>query len=932
MHHGVTGHVSQAVGTGAWGSRFTFAAASIMVGMMVVSGCSLGHEQFKEEHSAEVPADKACRPFEEVFKVDGGAGNRLRLTDAYLDASLIPNVCVERKPNEGSGMSLAVIEFDDEGNHWNRSQFDIAMKEIERISDRMKEMGNDDEQTKGVEERVQAESIFLVVYVHGWRTNSSENRETLSMFRWFVRELARSDETCLRTKEMQRAQPTSDGASELPTLPCKSRPHVFGVYISWRGDAVGEFLRKVPGVEYLTFWNRQAAARRIAGTAVTETLLGLLNKIEEKDRERFETRSLLTHATLDASTAPPRSRSLIIGHSMGARILEHAFSQAFLAKRLEARRFYGERLLRTLKEVGSEKEELEDLQRQWDNLDKQLEEATKVVGELDSSIEESTKGILEKELERSDIPLSLDDEKQLRVYAGTPKPKVDQLNVSCGAYDESGVGKCVSDSTDVRVLAHCAAMAVQCLYESYRCSINRLISSLSEAEKSECSGRFIDDDTIFSPQPSEDDIGKWAEFARDIEQEEGKVPEMLLSNGNGERGKAPPPDKLPTISEILRDERLFDRRIELVAAMSHWSNHLRPFNFDPNSPGWEDVTENADERLTDALGVAKKDIRNRLEADRRHLRKMQEVWSQLDEREAIEQEIRNLRDRKAQQETERDEAKRRLIRASVLRGELHGQVVASTDNLTMLAGQLPFELDGALHPPANLILLLNAATEAMSARNLIHAMCTTESTVSRSLGEVQELLPKINIDIPETHQPWLVSVTSKGDRATKALFPIGVRLGRLFSGRANREFAEAKGNCEHYFGTYGDLAAHTAGHQDLLWSHEVNQLSKECDPNKFNRISESDKSNAFSFCVNGKEFEIRQREEQPRPDGGRQYWITQVPEEIIKGHTDVITPQTLELARGLLEYTELFVSWCPKYNQVTGECEMGHKAEEQNRP
>ncbi|MDE2704260.1 MAG: hypothetical protein OXI35_04275 [Gemmatimonadota bacterium] len=931
MHQSYIKSISLTVATPIWDFRFVIFASVLMVAMMAVSGCSLGHRQFKTKDSVASSSSETCQSFSTVFKTGDGAENQLRLTDDYKKAALIPNVCVEESPNNGRGMSLAVIEFDDEGNHWSRRQFDVAMREIEEISNRMK--GSGKANGEDVDESVRSEGIFLVVYVHGWRKNASENRESLGKFRWFIRELARSDETCLESSSpVEMAKGTPKVASGPQEISCTSRPHVFGVYISWRGDAVGDILSKVPGLEYLTFWNRKAAARRVAGTAVTETLLGLFNRLEEMDRDRFEARSGQNDVPLDASTAPPRSRSLVIGHSMGARILEHAFAQAFLAKRLEARRYYGKRLLDVRKDINRANLKLDESNKQLEKLDGDITEATRLLGALESSIEGISERILEKERNRSKIQVPPQDEHQLRAYAGVPTPKIDQLQLSCSTYDGSGVGRCLSGSIDLRVLGQCAATAVQCLYESYWCSINRLIPLMPEAGSPNCTGRFIDDAVLFPMQPSENEINEWSVFARDIALENGKIPQILFDYQNGQRSDHTRTDTSPTTAEILEDKRLFDKSIEVAGAMSHWVEHLKPFNFRPNSPVRWDVTEDAEVRLLDALGAAENEIGNSLDEGKRHLATMQDTWRQLYERREILREIDELKDKKDDMQIEADRLQERLRVLRVERREIKCQMKETKQELEKLADQVPFELDGALHPPANLVLLINAATEAMSAKNLIQAMCTTQSTMSTSLIEIKGLFSNIRIEDPEIRQPWLVSVTSEGDWATGAIFPMGVRLGRLVSGRASREFGGKLAHCEQDFGTYDDLAARTAGHHDLLWSHEVKQTSRECDPDMFQRTKGDGKSNELYFCVDGKEYLMRPNKEHQDAEGTRQYWVTQVPTEIIKGHSDVITPQTLELAKGLLDYTKLFISWCPKYNQDTGECQDIQNAEAENPP
>jgi hypothetical protein len=77
---------------------------------------------------------------------------------------------------------------------------------------------------------------------------------------------------------------------------------VHGVYLGWRG-------RLVQGpLDYLTFLGRKGAATRIAGTPATETIFELIRQARRR--------------------APNASKTIVIGHSFGALVLEKAMAQA----------------------------------------------------------------------------------------------------------------------------------------------------------------------------------------------------------------------------------------------------------------------------------------------------------------------------------------------------------------------------------------------------------------------------------------------------------------------------------------------------------------------------------------------------------------------------------------------------------------------------
>lgn len=153
---------------------------------------------------------------------------------------------------------ISFIEFDEKGDFWDRRQLGRAASMIGHSK----------------------KPVLLVTYIHGWHHNAKDrkpggkNPGDVQTFRCLLSELAISEST----KNFE----------------------VHGVYLGWRG-------RLVDGpLDYLTFLDRKAAATRVAGTPVTETI--------------FE---LIRQARKDAD-----SKCIVIGHSFGALVLEKAMAQA----------------------------------------------------------------------------------------------------------------------------------------------------------------------------------------------------------------------------------------------------------------------------------------------------------------------------------------------------------------------------------------------------------------------------------------------------------------------------------------------------------------------------------------------------------------------------------------------------------------------------
>ena len=897
-----------------------------------LAGCTLGHQKFKPT-TAPLGDFRKCRDFTQIFNREAGA-ERVELKEevtGLTKRALISNVCLGDE-REGKRMSLAVIEFDDEGSHWDGGQLENALAEVRRISEHMI-TAQTAEDVSG-RSPTKTEGVFLVVYVHGWRSNASEARETLSRFRWFVSELAKRDETCFRPEPRfgKDAADARDGGG------CEIRPHVLGVYVSWRGDAVGETLRRVPGAEYLTFWNRRAAARRVAGTAMTETLLGLFDSLETWDRERFDDWERKVEARRKAAAErregsaksgdpgdvdresasepvagrpPQRSRSLVIGHSMGALILEQAFAQAFLAKRVEARRLYGRRLQGVLADVQEQSDSLQKSKNRLASFGQQLETATQRLEEHRRSIADVEAQVADLDKRLKEIDVSEADWERLKAYADMTRPQDDGAATACTGYSAARVRECTGGSHDLRIVSDCVAREVACIYDSHRCSVGLLISKAPGSSRTpDCRLEISLLGDVPAEEATKNEIKYWEKFEEDLDDTGSALSALLADRWDGvpvsrNRGRQK--------EEILQDEGLFDGGVELRNTMLRWLDKMRPRFFAPVSviPP-RDVTENDEERLLKTLLTAREDIAGRLDDAEAHLTAVQEDWLELREernlqagKNALEEEIRSI-------EKKRELARREEVRLRGLIAIESGERHRLADAIAKLAEKVPFELDGALHPPGDVVLLLNAATEAMSSRNLIQAMCRTQGESLQILGPLREDLPGLDLD--GLRRPWIVSATSRGDWATKRMFPAGVRLGRAIRRAAHRDVESTGEGCDLELGTFSDLVTRTVGHHEPLFSHDVEMVANE----EARRLASERPMQRVAFEAGGASYVLAERTSDLAM---REYWVTQVPTSVIRAHGDVLTDQTLALVSGLLAYNSVFVSSCPRYNQNSGKCE-----------
>jgi hypothetical protein len=151
---------------------------------------------------------------------------------------------------------LAFIEFDEQGDFWDRQQLASAVGLIK-----------------------QTRKPLLVVYVHGWQNNASEDTYDVPQFRSVLEKLAQTD----RVQQLKY--------------------QVVGVYLGWRGKQAYDPLLKL-----LSFKNRKDAAARIGSSnTITEAIFRVV---------------------YEARHRPEPSRTILIGHSFGALVVERAVEQA----------------------------------------------------------------------------------------------------------------------------------------------------------------------------------------------------------------------------------------------------------------------------------------------------------------------------------------------------------------------------------------------------------------------------------------------------------------------------------------------------------------------------------------------------------------------------------------------------------------------------
>jgi hypothetical protein len=152
------------------------------------------------------------------------------------------------------------IRFTDDGELVNRCEMTDVLKELQL-----------------------KQPQIIVVYVHGWKHNAEDDKDTdWESFGHVLHDLGAAEEK-------------SSGPRQ-----------VVGIYVGWNGKATA-----VPVFEELSFWSRKGAADRLTQAAAITKFLGALKHTRELAKQ-------------------PRDLVVFIGHSFGARILFSATSSLLL--------------------------------------------------------------------------------------------------------------------------------------------------------------------------------------------------------------------------------------------------------------------------------------------------------------------------------------------------------------------------------------------------------------------------------------------------------------------------------------------------------------------------------------------------------------------------------------------------------------------------
>jgi len=180
-------------------------------------------------------------------------------------------------PGQPDEYYLSFIEFDDQGQLWNRNQLHAVFNSYQPIA------GTND--------------VLLIAFIHGWHHNAAPKDENIKEFRKLLNKISQIE--------------TSNGTGR----------KVLGVYIGWRGESI-----TLPVLNVATFWDRKNTAQKVGQQGVTEVLLKLDEIVNVKAGTETE------------NPQPLNSRLVTIGHSFGGAVLYTALQQILVDRFIDSRR------------------------------------------------------------------------------------------------------------------------------------------------------------------------------------------------------------------------------------------------------------------------------------------------------------------------------------------------------------------------------------------------------------------------------------------------------------------------------------------------------------------------------------------------------------------------------------------------------------------
>lgn len=844
-------------------SSSSFRVSLLSLILIFVGGCTLSHHQFKTKSVPELVREKGAldcysesSDLKEVYLFSESECSQIENSESDIGTILRDRLYGD--------FTFGVVEFDDFGEFYDRSQ-------LVNLKERITEIGKD-------------RPIVFVLFIHGWRHNAGEASSNLRDFRGLIKTLGQKE--CLDVWT---------GAGD--SVNCKKiedgemKPHVVGVYLGWRGDPFSlnyegtqnKFKDAIRSLQLFSVWNRKRAARFIAGTNATHTILSLMQTLEEGDIFRYDRVKSYGERInfLD-------SKKYLIGHSFGARFLESAMAQSFLGRKHLVSQLGLNDVISTMqRKLVSADEQRKYLLASFDRLSDDKKELS---NELTDSKWEQTKAKKEKEIEEFKQANFLEAKgKFLDGNSGTAK-------VLSSAY-ESAIDTAVQLNSDlIKQSKENLKFSDEYLLSSDRADINisfpkfcsKSKINLNKSEQIYCD--LVEDVNVFVNQS----VGHKNNLFKMIQMKELDVTELknirehakaLDNEGNAFYISARDNWRSLTIEfgETYKDTGFLKSALKSIKDL-----------FDPMFKKFlsDEVVIKTPEIETSLNSVIENSDRTVI------LNKRTKSFEELDAKvKSLTQQDANIGDLVKEYEKFKS---RRLL-----------EVREDMQFLDRLASK-------ALFPPADLALMVNPATEALNAQMLINSMC--EDKKYRKLVE--------DFDIPR--KPWLMAIKSDGDDATGKWFALVTKLAAYLPTRPGTRKYKINQKTQIYSEnvhckpvraeSQNELISKTSPNIETFKTHDLERWS---DKGVFESESSTDlmsgifngykaklshisgrKKALFEFKHHGENFALVPRKAQETGDllNYTDYWNFTVPKKIISDHSDIFQNGFGKLLGGLIRH------------------------------
>lgn len=202
---------------------------------------------------------------------------------------------------------------------------------------------------------------------------------------------------------------------------------------------------------------------------------------------------------------------------------------------------------------------------------------------------------------------------------------------------------------------------------------------------------------------------------------------------------------------------------------------------------------------------------------------------------------------------------------TVLLGHSFGGLIVERSVAHAINAEIHGHADAPRSMPADLMIVVNPASDSILARQMIEALYVRHTEATR---------------------PLFVSITSTGDWATGSFFPLGTGLASVSKG-FNEVAAPGPANTqlnERKFYTS------TPGHNEMLVNHiTVNKHETINSPNGLHALEENLAHNHVGngFTLDGPNGQLDVWQIKPLGDVDVPYWDVQVDPSIIKDHGDI---------------------------------------------